>query len=124
MDSKIVVNEWDRVKEILVVIDSQLNAFTGRQIRYYVDDSWSAVKLSVLMLPAKDGDQARMQQLTLSKIALVQQNYSAERIAEQFTHSWIMKLSNKKRAYEDLDVVLDSPPRWAIPKEQDERPST
>ena len=118
MDSEAVVNVWDCVKDVIVAIDSQLSAFTDRQLKYYVEDSWSTVKISVLMLPI-DGDQARMQQLALSKIALAYQHppYDADRIAGQFIHSWIMKLANKKRTYEDFDIVFASPPTWAIPKE-------
>ena len=117
MDSKTTVNEWERVKEVLVDIDAQLKAFTDQQIKYYVDDSYSVVKLSVLMLPAKDGAQARMQQLTLSKIALAYPQYDAGRITKQFIHSWITKLANKKCVYEDLDVVFAAPPSWALSKE-------
>ena len=116
MDSKTAVNEWDRVKEVLVAVDSQLSAFTDRQIKYYVDDSYSTVKLSVLTLPI-EGNQARLQQLVLSRIALVYPQYDADRIAGQFIHSWIMKLANKKRVYEDLGVVFAAPPSWEIPKE-------
>jgi hypothetical protein len=113
---KTAVNEWYRVKDVVVAIDAQLRAFTDRQIKYYVEDSWTVVKVSVLMLPVT-GELARMQQLVLSKIALIYPQYDVDCIAGQFIHSWIMKLANKKQAYEDLDTVFASPPSWAIPKE-------
>jgi len=106
------INDWERVKELLVEVDARLRAFTDREVKYYITADWACVKVHALMFLPKE-DKAAMLQFTVSRPGcLAHPSWSAARLAHSFVHTWLEKIK-MPRKYGELDVVLDSPPSWA-----------
>ena len=107
-----MINEWQRVKELLVAVDARLHAFTDRDVRYYLREELACVEVSALMLIPKL-EQAALLQFSVSRQMLLERNYwDAERLAWTFVAQWMEKVK-LERKYEQLNVVFDGPPSWA-----------
>lgn len=109
-----MINEWERVKELLTAIDARLRAFTDRDVRYYLREDFACVSIYAVMLVPKMEKMAAMQ-LVVSRITLQDARYwDAERVAHAYIHAWIEKIKFERK-YEELNVVFDAPPGWAMP---------
>ena len=105
-------SEWEIVQDFIVQVDARLYAFTDRQIKYFVQDELTCYKVHALMfLPLLE--KAGMLTMTLSKLTMMHPMYDSERLVHVFIDYWIEKIKLPRR-YEELDVVLDSPPSWAV----------
>jgi hypothetical protein len=106
------VPEWDRVKDLLVAIDAQLRAFTDREVQYYLKEDFATVTVSVLAFVPKL-ERAALLQMPISRLVLGQPLWSAEHASKVFIEQWVERLKMARR-YEELNVIFDSPPSWAV----------
>jgi hypothetical protein len=105
------VTEHEKIKDLLVAIDARLHAFTDREVKYYLREDFATVVISIFMFGPRLGTVSLLQQMSVSRMTLVQPSWNAERTAHVFIDNWIEKLK-MERQYEELNVIFDSPPSW------------
>jgi hypothetical protein len=106
------VTEYEVLQELLIAIDARLRAFTDREVKYYLSEDFAAITVSILMLIPKMGG-ARLLQMPISCADLMRPSWQSAHVAHIFIDNWIEKLK-MERKYEDLNVIFDSPPSWAV----------
>ena len=106
------VPEWERIKDLLVAIDARLRAFTDREVKYYLQEGTTTVTINVFTLIPKL-DKAALLKVTVGRLDLLYPTWDADRMAHCFIDAWIEKMKMERR-YEELNVIFDSPPSWAV----------
>lgn len=103
--------EWERTQEFLVEADARLRAFADREVKYYVENELTCVKVHAVMLMLRT-ERAGILTMALSKPAMAHPAWSADRLAHTYVEQWVERLK-QPRKYEELDVRLGGPPSWA-----------